>query len=134
MKNGWQCAGLQYGLFGCVVRLWNIVFVLWNTNMNLCSFVAHFVFLFRFLQRKTEWILHSIWKSWKSMGRKLKVECWKSWELNIFKRIDQWYRICNSQQSGVLRKERYKKKRYPTFCQSLGIPSYSRYCCFPFIY
>jgi hypothetical protein len=71
VKNGWWRAGLRYGLFGCVVLLWNIVFVLWNADVNSCNIVVYFVFLFRFSQRKTEWYT-PLYERWK-----VKTEKWK---------------------------------------------------------
>ena len=75
MENGWWHAGLRYGLFGYVVRLWNIVFVLWSDVVNWCSIVVHFVLLFRFSQCKTEWYTPLCW---------LKVE---GWHLKVSKKF-----------------------------------------------
>ena len=128
MENGWWRISSWCGLFCCVVWLWNIAFALWSDVVNWCNIVAHFIFLFRISQRKTEWytllckvkgergklksenwkvkgergkVKGGNWKvkteRWKVKGGnwKVKTEKWKgkgergkSWELNIFERID----------------------------------------------
>jgi hypothetical protein len=70
MKNGWQYAGLRYGLFGYFVRLWNIILC---CEMLIWFYAILWCILFSYLDfhnAKQSGILHSVDRKLKDASKK----------------------------------------------------------------